>query len=406
MGDRDHSTYEPNPREEKASRLSSLHRIRARRTDSPPQPFDKRLRAVRRTLAVTLFIAIAVVTALCLAPIEDSYVAQGVVLPSDYGDIFAPIDGLLQERYVSEDDTVTSGQILLRLEIPGLHEEVLLVQENLENLEAELQVKQAEREIKARLPLPAELWEISQQVAKSQNDLEFFKAQLDRAQKLAESGVASEQEVDRARLQYDQSKIEVDRLQERFNLIKEGYGDILLKKMQAEEHLIDTRIRGVKRRLAFLQDKYNRLSIVSAPGDGCILRIPKKHEGQMIRQGDLLVYMSLGDDQIVRISGTERNLHKVRRGQPVRYKPEMYDAMRYASPLGKVFRISEARRPTGFGDNPAAESAEGVYFIYASLSPPQPSANAPRPELKIDSQVTAQIILEKRRLFWLLLGID
>lgn len=382
-----------------AAEKAEKKRLRISRSNDPT-PIDKNIRRVGRALRLVVLGTVVLLIAIGMAPFHEYYIAQGVVVPSDYRDLYAPTDCLVESCEVRADDHVEKGQVLMRFRMPLLEEEIQRTEEELANYEAAHEAKLARIEVTKRLPLPKELWEIRAQVEKSQKEVEFYKKQYERQLELSAEGVASKQDVERTKLQYDQAKIEKKRLEERFQLIEEGYTESLLEQGQAEAREMATRVKGMKRRLQLLREKMERLSVLKAPGQGSILELPFRHEGQMVHQGDLLVYMSLGDKRKVRISGAERNLYKVRVGQKVQYNPELYDTMLFRQAHGWVKRISEVRRSeSGLGGADPADSSQGSYLIYADIQ------REPIP-LKIGSQVTARVILERKPIWRLLLGMD
>lgn len=347
-----------------------------------------------------VFLSAILLIVVGLSPFHQYYMAPGVVVPAEYHDLYAQMDAVVEECLVREDDRVEAGDVILRLEIPLLEDEIQRVSESLANLRATLEVKQKQIAVTEQLPLPKELWEIRSQVEQSEMETAYYKSQYKRALELSDSGVASEQEVEKAKLQFEQAEIQQERLKERFDLIQSGYSESLMGQIRAEANQIETQIRGMENRLQDLQRKHSRFSTLTAPGKGTILSLPARHKGQMVRQGALLVYMSLGDTREVRISGDERNLYRVRPGQIVQYIPELYDSMLFRQATGHVLKVSQVRRSSSvFAGMAENDNQRGAYHIYASI------AEEPIP-LKIGSQVNARVVLEERRIWRLVLGFD
>lgn len=380
---------------------SLLGRLRIRPDDprlAAPTSFDQKIKGIRRCLNLVLLFALALIASVLLVPIEDVYTAQGLVRPKNIVHLYAATD--LEQRQrptISEGDHVQKGQILSRFHLPEHEKEILQIREMLTNYKADLLVQEARTAALEKQPLPKELWEITEQLAKSRSNRQYYKSQLTRAEELAKSGDISAQEVESARLQHDQAEIEHERLKQRFELVDTGYSDTLVEQARAEEARIAQRIDNTTARLALLEKEFQRLSVLYAPADGVILEIPYKNVIGIINKGEELVYMASGDDRVIQILGPQENFDKVHIGQKVRYKSRVYDAMNVDYAEGSVFRISQTRQPDFLGDD--GNSQERYYSILASIDK-QPK------RLQLDSNVTAQVILAKHCVAKMLFGLN
>ena len=160
--------------------------LRTRIQPSPPPPkFDKKMVVIRRVLYFTLFLAIVFLLVILFASIDEAYTAKGYVLPAEDIELFAPANATISEILADEGDKVTSGQVLMRFDLPELDEEIMKTHQELKNLLADQKFYKAKMERMEKLPLPKELWEIKDQVEKSKVDMDFRSSQLERFKKLA-----------------------------------------------------------------------------------------------------------------------------------------------------------------------------------------------------------------------------
>lgn len=386
------------PTWEKAEELEKEEerlRIQLRADGSAPVPFSQKVRRIRIMLNLSIALAVALILIVALVPIEESYHATGRVRPASDRELLAPADLIKETRpevYISQH--VTTGTVLMRFLVPELDMEIEETETLLDNLRAELELLQSQTATREKMPLPKELWEMNEQLAKSQANVDYFMSQLKRAQTLAKQGVASDQEVDKARLQYEQAKIEHERLTQRVGVVDEGYGQALIAEARAKERLTQSKIEGAERRLAILRKRLDRLSVLRAPVAGIVLEMPHKDTIGRIKDGETLAVMSVGDNRLVEIYGGQKNFDKVALGQTVRYRSQVWDPMKFGYAEGKVVLISLTRHP-----DRTSGTDQRFYTILASIER-QPK------EMPLDSLVDAQIVLSKDRLFHILFKRD
>ena len=375
-------------------------RLRIRKTErdsKSPMPFDERLKKTRQILNISIVLTALILFAVLFVKIEDVYTAEGVVRPGQYQYIYASKD--LEQRQkplVNEGDNVKKGQPLMKFTLPELEYKILEYREMLETYQAELDLQKAKTTSLEKMPLPKELWEIKEQLNKSESDSAYYEAQYERMKKLEASGDVSQQEVEKAKLEYEQVNIELERLRQRVEIIDTGYTEDLINQAKAEENQIVKKIDNTKPYLNKLEEELKYLSVLKAPADGVILDMPHKDVIGIIQAGKELVYMSIGDAYIVEIFGLQKNFDKVRVGQSVTYKSKMYNPLKFGYARGRVFKISSIRE---YGQRDMQASDDRYYSILATIDK-QPK------ELKLDSNVTAKITLRKARLIKVLFGVD
>ena len=385
------SAIEPKGRKERL-------RIRSGAENAPPKSFEWHIRWPVRLLNATVLASLVMLAVICILPIEDIYTADGVVRPSRYRYLYASAD--LEQRgapLVSEGQEVKKGDLLMRFYLPDMEDEILQARQDLETARADLDVQKAKTASLEKLPLPKELWEMRDQLSQARLKTEYLKTQLERSKTLRASGDISQQELDKARMEYEQTVIESDRLAQRMELIDTGYTDTLLAQAHAEEHRIAGQIEIIQTRLERLESEHHRLSELRAPDDGMILEMPYKNIIGTIARGQRLVYMSIGDGRTVQMFGMQKNFDKVQIGQRVRYKSQVYDYMKFDYAEGHVVKISQIRE--GPVQSPGDGNDERYYSIIATIDK-QPK------ELTLDSNVTAQIIIRKTMLLRVLFGTE
>lgn len=382
----------------------------------PPTPFESKLHRMQLAASLSAVVAVLVLVGFCMTPIEDYYSATGTVWPAEYQDLYAGADCLTSATLVRANDVVEKGQVLMTFRLPELENQVQDLEGQEAVLAAKLELERAHTAVKRVQPLPAEFWELSQQIEKSAAGVAYFESQLHRQTDTAKAGGASARDVEAAQLQYDQAKIEHQRLQGRLGLVnKEGLGKVLLAEAEASELVLQRDLERTQTQLAALRERLAELSVLRAPIRGTILELYNEHPGQQCRRGDLLVYMALAEQRIVEIGGDQHNFHRVAIGQKVRFKSDTYDAFKYGYAEGHVYKISpirsaltlggQSRQQPGETGGPGGSGGGSVqggdlrYSIKAAIdSEPMP--------LKLTSTVQAEIVLRKDRLYKVVLGLD
>ncbi len=370
-------------------------RIRLRGEAAPPPEFDQKINTVKIVLNVVLVLACVLFVAIGLAPIEEHYNAKGIVRPDSAQNLLASVPVELREPPLVEvGQYVKAGETLMRFSLPTQEQELLNMKTDLENLKSELAAQRSKTQRLQKLPLPKEFWEIEEQVQESRNRMEFHRVQLQRSEKLAESGITSEIDAEKNELAYQQAKIEYERLSQRLSMA-EGYAEALLNEARAQEKSLETQISGLKTRIENLEAERNRLARLTAQSDGIILDLPHKNTRGRIEAGSVLAYMSIGDKKALEIFGLQKNFDRVRVGQPVRFKSEVYDPLKSGYGKGVVKHISRLRQPASVSQ--PGTDGERYYSIFVEL------VDVPY-ELKLDSTIDARITLRRAPFFKVLFG--
>jgi multidrug resistance efflux pump len=383
-----------------AAGLPGRMRIRERIAAEPPKPFKEKIKTIRRLLAVAITCSALMMLGIVFAPIEEHYNARGVVRPAEFRTLYASVD--LDQREtpdVHDGQQIKKGDVLMHFRLPAMEKEIAGVKQDLANCQAELEVAHSKADASEKMPLPADLWETKEQLAKSESNVKYFESQLKRAEMLFGSGDMSARDVEKAKLEHDQAKIESDRLKQRFDVVQGGYREDMLRQARATEKQAETRLAMLKERLAMLESEYERLSTLKASDDGVVLDVPTKYVIGTIKAGDKLLYMAVGDKKVVEIFGQQKNSDRVQVGQAVRIKSEVFDAILQDNAEGKVVKVGQIRTADVEGDTGTAIVGQGVGKYYPIIATVD---KQPR-ELRLDSNVQVQVVIRKDFLYRIML---
>ena len=164
-------------RQNTASQGQPGARMRIRQTipaADAPRPFKEKLKTLRRLLTVSVSLTVLMLIGIIFAPIEEHYNARGVVRPAEYRTLYSSAD--LEQRQapdIREGQRVMKGDVLMRFHLPAMEKEIASLKQDIANCEAELEVARARASASEKMPLPSELWEMKEQLAKSDSSVKY-----------------------------------------------------------------------------------------------------------------------------------------------------------------------------------------------------------------------------------------
>lgn len=223
-----------------------------------------------------------------VAPIEATgRVTINEDLTARVGSLFS---GRILEVHAKVGDVVRKGQVLAKMHTHEVHE-------------AEAEWFKAQAELKQR-----------------QTQAGFAKAALERAERLLQAKAISQHEVDKARLEYQAAKEEINRA-------------------EAEVE----RARGHHEHLGLPDDQhdYDAPVMIRAPSSGIVMKRDVT-SGASVNPGDLLFFISDMSSVWVIAEVPEKYLTTVRVGLPVEIRVAAFPDTNFA---GKITRISEVMNP-------------------------------------------------------------
>jgi ABC exporter DevB family membrane fusion protein len=253
--------------------------------------------------------------------------APGRVEPlSEEIDVAAEVSGRIRELLVEEGDRVESGQVIARLagddhaaRVASAHASVAIASAELDRL-----VNGARQE---------ERREATAAASQADAQLRHAERELDRRRGLAAEGVISREELDRAERDVDVARARAAELRERAALVGAAARADELARARASLDLARARLAEA---LAIL-DK----TVVRSPIAGVVLRRHRQageHVSVEASQGSLLVTVADTSVLHVRVDVDERDVARLRVGQPAFVTADAYPGQRLG---GHVVRVGQ-----------------------------------------------------------------
>jgi HlyD family secretion protein len=333
------------------------------------------------------------------------------------------IAGRVQERLVSEGETIKAGQIIARLDNTELTQEVSLRRAEVEAVQAALaellagsrveEIAQAEASFQRAESRLNELLagSRSQEIAAAEAEVRRAKAETERlrleeerARKLYNGGFISDQEHDLARTNYEVAQARQKETEENLKLVKEGPRKEEIEQAraalrEAKERLIlvrkgprsetidqaRARLKQAAKSLSLAETRLDYATLVS-PLSGVVLS-KNVEPGEYVAPGTPVVTVGDLEDVWLRAYVNETDLGRVKVGQGARVTTDSYPGKIYE---GKISFIASEAEFTPKNVQTEKERVKLVYRVKVDI-------RNPHMELKPGMPADGEIIVGESR---------
>jgi HlyD family secretion protein len=275
------------------------------------------------------------------------------------------IPGRVEERLVSEGDTVSANQIVARLDSTELAQEVALRKAEVQAAQAEL----AELEAGSR---PEEIAQAEAVVVRAKADEERLKADFLRQKTLYKREVISAREYDAAKSVYEMSEARLREASEQLALFKKGPRTEKIQRARA-------RLQQTREALALTETRLS-YAILVAPLSGVVLS-DNVEPGEYVAPGTPVITVGDLKNVWLRAYINETDLGRVKVGQQVRVTTDTYQGKIYEGHIS--FISSEAE----FTPKNVQTEKERVKLVYrAKVDIPNPTMEL-KPGMPADAAI-------------------
>ena len=244
---------------------------------------------------------------------------NGKVEPIEFQEVHAEAQGLITQLLVKEGDSVTKGQVLVRISETGLREELEAAQAREAQANADLQTLQQGGRA-------SELAELDGQVTRLQSERETAQATSAALKRLVQKDAVTKAEAEQAANRVHALDVEIAVLQKRRGSI---VGKNEVTSAQAKVREAAANVASVKTKI--------RLGAIVAPLAGTVYSLPAKN-GAYLSAGDPVASIGRLNPVRVRVYVDEPEMGRVTVKQPVRIT---WDAQQ-----GKEWTGIVERKPT------------------------------------------------------------
>jgi ABC exporter DevB family membrane fusion protein len=315
---------------------------------------------------------------------ENTVAAPGVVEAiSEEIEVGAEIPGKLKQVLVEEGDEVLKGQTIAVLENSDFEAQIIAAQSQIETLRrqketAEAKVLQAKTE-RTRIfngARPEERREALQSYEQTLPNVEQAKREVERREKLFDSGDISREELERAKRDLETVQKQSNAMREKYNVVNadarkddlsKADAAILLAENQASE--FGAMIREAEARVRTAQANLDK-TIIRAPITGVILRKRLK-DGESVSPENQTGIISLADVSAlrVRVDLDETDVAKVRENQKAFVTADAYGEQKF---YGKIVKIGQILGRKNFRtERPTEKVDTKILEVLIQLEPNQ-----------------------------------
>ncbi len=256
------------------------------------------------------------------------YVAGGQVMSTDDAYVEADkvgistdVSGIVKEVDVSENQHVTAGQVLYRLDDAQFRYALD---------RAEAQIGTVRDDINA---LKANYRDMQAQIKQAQDDVAYYDREFNRQQQLSGNGFASQQTFDAARRNLQNAQQKLTSLNEQLAAVTANLGGD--PNLPVEQH---PRYRDAVAQRDEAARQLNH-SVVKAPFAGVVTNVPSVAPGKYLQASATAFYLVATDHVWIDSNPKETQLTYVRPGQPVTVTVDTYPDLAWH---GTVESISPA----------------------------------------------------------------
>jgi multidrug resistance efflux pump len=270
------------------------------------------VRGLKRT--AKLLAALAVVTAaLFFWKMELKVAGEFTVLPIHNADVRAEVEGIIQEVYRDEGDSVSQGELIVRLADRDCRAE-------LRKVKAEIDEKQAKLRM-FRAGTRAEEIELARTaVAKADERLRFARHQLERDKTLFDQELLSRKDFELTEEQLSVRQKEWEEAKDQLQVRLAGSRPEEIEGLEAE-------LRRLGGQQSYLEEQLELLTITSPVSGVVTTRKLKEKIGQHVTKGDLIAKVHEFKTVTADIAVPEKEIADVKPGQKVVLKARAHPLM-------------------------------------------------------------------------------
>ncbi len=315
---------------------------------------------------------------------ENTVAAPGVVEAiSEEIEVGAEISGKLKQVLVEEGDQVVRGQTIAVLENSDFQAQITVAKTQIETLRrqketAEARILQAKTE-RTRIfngSRPEERREALQTYQQTLPNVEQAKREVERREKLYQSGDVSREEFERAKRDLETAQKQSNAMNEKYNVVNadarkddlnKADAAILLAENQVNE--FDAMIREAEARVKTAQANLKK-TIIRAPISGVILRKRLK-DGESVSPENQTGIVSIADVSAlrVRVDLDETDVAKVRENQKAFVTADAFGEQKF---YGKIVKVGQILGRKNFRtERPTEKVDTKILEVLIELAPNQ-----------------------------------
>ncbi len=342
-------------------------------TASASTSFRRQLKVIRWLILTLFLLMVGVAAILFFCSMNEEVPGRGVVVGLRSYDLKSSVQSRISKIHFREGDQVKAGDILLELDDRQVANLLEIQKNSIQELEAEIIVKEWSLKLLRSDPLPEEYRHTKIALEESRTRTDTSAMELETYRKLYEKKVVSEMEFHRREMDHTRNKAELEKLETDYAKLEAGLAEQIIGLAESELAMLRVRLAGRHKELQLSERQMEEYRFV-APEDGTITYIPTKI-GAYVEPGQVMVQLAAagGKKFIAYIDETE--VYKIREGQEVRISSSQYSTFEYGYFHGEVLYV---------GELPEERGGKTVYPVFILMTDePQPLRLGSTGEAKI-----------------------
>jgi len=278
----------------------------------------------KRVLRISVLAVLLVLSIVCRTELRIS--GEFTVLPMRNADVRAEVEGIIQEIYVDEGDTVKKGDRIASLFDRDYRAE-------LRKLKGELEERQARLNLLKAGSRPEEIEMARTLVGKAEERIKYARIHLEMDKALVEDKLISQREFqDTKELVFVREK-ELQEAEDKLRLLLAGS-----RKEEIEAVAAEISRLGAQQR--YLEDQLQLLTVVSPITGVITTHRPKEKIGQNAKKGDLIAEVHELNTVTAEISIPEKEIADIKVGQAVLLKARAYPQTSFAGTVTSIAPVA------------------------------------------------------------------
>lgn len=326
-------------RKRRSQRISAIQkRLERRHGSAAARQFERQVtrvmakkpRSPLKLLDWKVITGLVIVAVIAMLPYPYEIGGQVIIVPKQRQEIFAEIEGTIQEVYFSGGEAVTAGTVLAQ-QVSAEERKNLLTNE------AAIREQRAKLEELLNSPTPEELKFANQQLDTARTDARFNRESVERLRPLSESGDISLDDFEEARRKAEVSQMRV--LEAEANLAKVKAGP---HPQEIEAARFD--LERLEQQSNYYQDQFELTQLVMPFNGRIVTRNLKFMQGDYLDEGDLFAIVENDETVIIEVEVPETDISDVRVGAEVRVKVWTYPGETFVGSVIEIAPVVEEER--------------------------------------------------------------
>ncbi len=308
-------------------------------------PLQKKLRAFRRMLITIGVFLLVALTVLLFGTMDDVVSGSGTVAGIREYALKSLVSARIVEICHHEGEELSFGDVLVKLDDRDQRARIDQIDRELQELKLQIEVKAKDVALLTRDPLPEYYRHTQKLLQEAREKEQRTRQELEVYRKLYEQKLVTRREFLQTELEEISNRMTVERLEEDWARLQSGMAQEIIARAKSELLLLKQRYANKQAERQYEEKKLEDF-VIRAPDDGVVTDIPPR-AGGYYETGEVVVQFSANRNKKVVALIDEKQIYKIRPGQPVRISCNQYNYLDFGYFTGVVDVIYQLPEQVG-----------------------------------------------------------